>query len=328
MSEVSVTATTVDELTGSYEASQESRNVSNELGKDDFLKLLITQLQHQDPLEPMEDQDFIAQIAQFSSLEQMQNLNSSFSYSLGFSLMGKYISALVTDEETGEVSLVEGEVSAVRSESGEVYLVVDGEDVPIDNIANVSETPQGSESLEIERYNSMIGLLSTAETILDENEAPYTMDGIVSSIWKGEDGLYASLDEVILSVNDIRIDAFDTAEDYIEGMKGQEVVFKAEDAETGELVEIPCILRDGAYDEERDCYHVILDNVNVPVEDIVSTQKVDLVSPEQQLLANILEKLNELEGKIPELAEDEFETESESETSETDNTGSETGGES
>ena len=44
------------------------------LGKDDFLQLMITKLQYQDPLEPMEDEDFIAQLAQFSSLEQMSNI--------------------------------------------------------------------------------------------------------------------------------------------------------------------------------------------------------------------------------------------------------------
>jgi len=50
---------------------------SNDLDKDAFLRLLITQLQNQDPLDPMEDREFIAQMAQFSSLEQMQNLNKT-----------------------------------------------------------------------------------------------------------------------------------------------------------------------------------------------------------------------------------------------------------
>lgn len=54
------------------------RKASQELGKDDFLKLLITQLSHQDPTNPMDNTAFIAQMAQFSSLEQMNNMANGF----------------------------------------------------------------------------------------------------------------------------------------------------------------------------------------------------------------------------------------------------------
>ena len=66
---------------------QSNTNISNkntndskkvdDLGKDAFLKLMITQLQNQDPLNPAKNEDFIAQLAQFSSVEGIQNINSS-----------------------------------------------------------------------------------------------------------------------------------------------------------------------------------------------------------------------------------------------------------
>ena len=64
-------------LLSNYQEIQK-RTPSSTLGKDDFLKLLMTQLQNQDPSKPMEDTDFIAQMAQFSSLEQMTNMTSTF----------------------------------------------------------------------------------------------------------------------------------------------------------------------------------------------------------------------------------------------------------
>jgi len=71
--------TKVNQFVNDFNRSINSgRKPQQQLGKDDFLKLLITQLSHQDPTAPMQDKEFIAQMAQFSSLEQMTSMASDF----------------------------------------------------------------------------------------------------------------------------------------------------------------------------------------------------------------------------------------------------------
>ncbi|MBN2618880.1 MAG: flagellar hook assembly protein FlgD [Spirochaetales bacterium] len=86
-----------------------------DMGKDEFLKILITQLQNQDPTKPMEDKEFIAQMAQFSSLEQMKNLNTEFS-KVSSQLAGNQVVSLlgknVTLQGAGGVAIT-GRVEAV-----------------------------------------------------------------------------------------------------------------------------------------------------------------------------------------------------------------------
>ena len=98
------------------------RTASQELGKDDFLKLLLTQLSNQDPTSPMEKTEFIAQMAQFSSLEQMTNMSTEFAKLANMlnsneavSLLGKNVTI-----STGDTS-VNGVVEAVtRGEDPQV----------------------------------------------------------------------------------------------------------------------------------------------------------------------------------------------------------------
>ncbi|MGI6610608.1 MAG: flagellar hook capping FlgD N-terminal domain-containing protein [Limnochordia bacterium] len=125
----SVGRTTSTTQTGWGEQSTPTGNAV--LGHDDFLTLLITQLKHQDPIAPMKDQEFAAQMAQFSTLEGIQNLNSQFQrfvelqewssqMAQAASLIGRTV-----DLEADE-AVVTGQVSAVRVGDGAVKLVVGG----------------------------------------------------------------------------------------------------------------------------------------------------------------------------------------------------------
>ena len=89
-----------------------------ELGKDEFLQMLITQLRHQDPMDPMKDNDFISQMAQFSSLEQMTNMNENLTENLNWNYLLSQ-----TINNTMATSLLGRQVKAAGNET---YLSEDG----------------------------------------------------------------------------------------------------------------------------------------------------------------------------------------------------------
>jgi flagellar basal-body rod modification protein FlgD len=101
MAEVSPLQSSLDPT---YEPKK--REINNNLGKDEFLQLMIAQIQHQDPLEPMDNSESIAQQAQFSSLEQMQNLNKS---------MDNLLTAYQSSEKSSALSMIGKEVEGFVS---------------------------------------------------------------------------------------------------------------------------------------------------------------------------------------------------------------------
>lgn len=120
--------------------------VKSGMDKDAFLRLLVTQLSHQDPTNPMADRDFVAQMAQFSSLEQMNNMNTEMKNliqtnesSQAFNLLGKTVEAIhpMTKE------LITGEVSSVFFSKGKVMLRVNDSEIGLSDIAAVHRAAEG-----------------------------------------------------------------------------------------------------------------------------------------------------------------------------------------
>ena len=112
-------------------------NGRGKMGKDAFLKLLVTQLKHQDPTKPMEDKEFISQMAQFSSLEQITNLNKevkslfqSSQSTQAFSMLGKSIDAY----DTVTKKRISGKVTSVKFDSNEFMLMVGKTEVPMSTV--------------------------------------------------------------------------------------------------------------------------------------------------------------------------------------------------
>ena len=109
------------------------------MGKDDFMQLLIAQLKNQDPMKPMDDKEFITQLAQFSSLEamekmteQMEDLTGSQMLVQAATLIGKQVTAKL---ETGEV--VTGTISQVKMLNGKPTAVVNGREIDTSLITTI-----------------------------------------------------------------------------------------------------------------------------------------------------------------------------------------------
>lgn len=128
---------------------------SQELGQDAFLQLLISQMRNQDPLEPTSNDQFIAQLAQFSSLEEMEEVNENL---LGLAVLqqSNALMSQLTDSSaligrsvayTHPVSGADavGTVTSVKIEDGIAVLRIEGEDVPLVNVTEVTGDEPGSE---------------------------------------------------------------------------------------------------------------------------------------------------------------------------------------
>ncbi|WP_199617963.1 flagellar hook capping FlgD N-terminal domain-containing protein [Paenibacillus alkalitolerans] len=116
----------------------------NELGKDQFLHILITQLRHQDPMQPMQDREFIAQMAQFSTVEQIMNMGNELTMlrqSFGFSsgLIGKTVTWNVYDA-SGKISGTKtGIVDAIVMKDGKQYLKSGTNEVLLESIVKIEQ---------------------------------------------------------------------------------------------------------------------------------------------------------------------------------------------
>src|SRR5258708_942660 len=106
------------------------------LGQADFLKLLVTQMTSQDPMNPMKDTDFVSQMASFSALEENQTMEGDMAALQANSLLGRTVSLNTTN-----ASPVSGVVSAVQIVAGKPQIVVNGQSYSLSQLSGILPTP-------------------------------------------------------------------------------------------------------------------------------------------------------------------------------------------
>ncbi len=123
----------------SISLSSETKNSNSSLDKDAFLQLLVAQMKYQDPLEPTDNTEYVAQLATFSELEEMQNLSSTMSFQRASGLVGQEVVCKVTNASTGATEYVQGIVDYVVYEGSKAYLSIDESLYNVDDVYQVMD---------------------------------------------------------------------------------------------------------------------------------------------------------------------------------------------
>lgn len=154
-------------------ASQSSLNKAKETGsdmdKDAFLQLLVAQMKYQDPLQPTSNTEYISQYAQFSQVEQMNNMAASMDLQRASQLVGKHV-YMKTTTTSGDTKYVQGKVDYVVYENNKAYLSINESLYSIDDLDTVHD-PAYLEAYEmatdlVERINKLPGI-----NVVDLNDA-------------------------------------------------------------------------------------------------------------------------------------------------------------
>ncbi len=146
------------------------KNVDNTMGQDQFLQLLVAQMQYQDPLEPTSNTEWVAQMATFSMVESLNNMQTAFDKQSANSLVGKYV--FINDGDNG---YVKGKVDFITKQDGKTKLSVGDKLYDLDQLDTVSDEEYFQGAVLANDLHKMIQLLPS------ENNLTVSDAGLVKS---------------------------------------------------------------------------------------------------------------------------------------------------
>ncbi len=162
---MAIVATVENGTVVSSSTSESTTSANNDLGYDEFLQLLCAEMQYQDPLEPTSNTEYVAQLATFSQMEAMLNVQDSVESSKANDLVGKYVMVKSTSSSTGETTAVAGFVDYVQYENNEVYVYVNGSAYSLDDIYQVADTEYMEAITMASTFESAVSALPDADDL-------------------------------------------------------------------------------------------------------------------------------------------------------------------
>ncbi len=167
--------------TAKTEIAKADKNTNNsEVSSDMFLKLMLEQLQYQDPLDPVSNTEFLSQQAMFTQLEQLMDLSTEVSSSNAvqqtLSLVGKEVT--ITDPDNSKKTIT-GVVESANFTTDEPTITINGKDYPLELVQNVK--PNNG----VQQVSSLVG---KEVTITDPEDATKTITGVIDSVNYTKDG--------------------------------------------------------------------------------------------------------------------------------------------
>lgn len=200
---------------------------TNDLGYDEFLQLLCAEMQYQDPLEPTSNTEYVAQLATFSQMESMLNMQNTMEANSANSLVGKYVIVKSTSATTGETMAEAGFVDYVQYENNTPYLSINGKLYSYADVYEVADTDYMEAVALGEAFTSSVNKLPNPDKLtlayqedvenlatVYESLTSYQKSYISSDALKKYSELVSAMKEMVANAkNDTTTDTDDTATD-------------------------------------------------------------------------------------------------------------------
>lgn len=210
----------------SSSTSGKKKNVDNTMGQDQFLQLLVAQMQYQDPLEPTSNTEWVAQMATFSMVESLNNMQDAFDKQSANALVGKYV--FINDGDNG---YIKGKVDYITKQNGKTMLSVNDKLYEMDKLDTVSDEEYYQGAILANDLHKMIQLLP------DEKNVTLQDAGLVKSAREEYEKLTETQKKFVdssdiqkLTALETKIDAFKATE-FTASVNGLPSVGEIEEAD-------------------------------------------------------------------------------------------------